>query len=82
MKLDTYLKRHGAGAELARYLKVNHVMVSQWRYGIKQVPAERCPDIEAATQGALTCEDLRPDVNWAVLRNNCTCSNNPNQEAA
>lgn len=82
MKLDTYLKRHGAGAELARYLKVNHVMVSQWRYGIKQVPAERCPDIEAATQGALTCEDLRPDVNWSVLRNNCIHSNNRTQEAA
>jgi DNA-binding transcriptional regulator YdaS (Cro superfamily) len=82
MKLDTYLERHGAGAELARYLKVNHVMVSQWRYGIKQVPAERCPDIEAATQGEVTCEELRSDVSWAVLRNSCACSNNHTQEAA
>lgn len=82
MKLNTYLERHGAGAELARYLKVNHVMVSQWRYGIKQVPAERCPDIEAATQGAVTCEELRPDINWAVLRNSCACANQPQQEAA
>lgn len=31
-------------------------------------PAEYCPDIERATGGAVTCEDLRPDVNWSVLR--------------
>lgn len=30
------------------------------------VPAERCPDIEAAT--GIRCELLRPDVNWQVLR--------------
>ena len=34
----------------------------------KQVPAERCPAIEQATNGAVTCEDLRPDVDWAYLR--------------
>lgn len=41
--------------------------VFKWVGG--SVPAERCPDIEAATGGAVTCEALRPDVNWAVLRN-------------
>lgn len=40
--------------------------VQQWR--VSGVPAERCPDIEAATNGEVTCEELRPDVNWAVLR--------------
>lgn len=68
MNLDNYLQRHGAGADLARALGVNQVMVSQWRYGIKQVPAERCPAIEKATCGAVRCEDLRPDVDWAYLR--------------
>jgi DNA-binding transcriptional regulator YdaS (Cro superfamily) len=32
------------------------------------VPAERCPDIEDAVDGQVMCEDLRPDVNWSVLR--------------
>ena len=34
----------------------------------KNVPAERCPAIEAATGGLVRCEDLRPDVPWAILR--------------
>lgn len=31
-------------------------------------PAEHCPKIEEATKGAIRCEDLRPDVDWYVLR--------------
>jgi DNA-binding transcriptional regulator YdaS (Cro superfamily) len=31
-------------------------------------PAEYCPAIERATGGLVRCEDLRPDVDWAVLR--------------
>jgi DNA-binding transcriptional regulator YdaS (Cro superfamily) len=38
--------------------------VSQWKKG--RVPAERCPDIEAIT--GIRCEELRPDVDWSVLR--------------
>jgi len=35
-------------------------------------PAEYCPAIERATAGQVKCEDLRPDVDWSVLR--CTCA--------
>jgi DNA-binding transcriptional regulator YdaS (Cro superfamily) len=28
------------------------------------VPRERCTAIEAATSGAVRCEDLRPEVDW------------------
>lgn len=31
-----------------------------------RVSAEKCPDVEALT--GIKCEELRPDVNWAVLR--------------
>lgn len=41
--------------------------VSNWRMR-DQVPAVYCPDIERVTKGAVTCEELRPDINWAVLR--------------
>ena len=46
----------------------NSVLVNQWVNGVRQVPAERCPAIERATDGAVRCEDLRPDVDWGVLR--------------
>lgn len=43
-------------------------LLSQWKNGGRQVPAERCPQIERATGGAVRCEELRPDVAWDVLR--------------
>lgn len=35
----------------------------------KAPPAEYCPDIERIT--GIRCEELRPDVDWAVLRGKC-----------
>ena len=32
--------------------------------GRRQTPPDRCPDIERATEGRITCEELRPDVRW------------------
>jgi DNA-binding transcriptional regulator YdaS (Cro superfamily) len=37
----------------------------------KMPPAEYCPSIERAT--GVTCEELRPDVDWAFVRN-CACN--------
>jgi DNA-binding transcriptional regulator YdaS (Cro superfamily) len=37
----------------------------------RHFPAEHCPTIELATRAegkVVTCEELRPDVNWSVLR--------------
>ena len=34
-------------------------------------PAEYCPAIEKAT--GVRCEDLRPDIEWSVLRGGCEC---------
>lgn len=58
----------GGQAELARILRITPAAVSQWCNGVRPVPAERCPAIERATAGAVRCEDLRPDIPWAVLR--------------
>lgn len=71
MNLDTYLEQGGKGAAalLAKQIGAVPVLVSQWRKGARQVPAERCPDIERATGGAVRCEEMRPDVDWAFLRN-------------
>ncbi|WP_343928672.1 helix-turn-helix domain-containing protein [Pigmentiphaga daeguensis] len=54
--------------KLATSLGVPQILISQWALEQRRVPAERCPTIERATDGAVRCEDLRPDVDWAYLR--------------
>lgn len=60
----------GGKAKLARAIGVTPAMVHQMISGLRPVSAERCIDIERATEGAVTCEDLRPDLadRWAYLR--------------
>lgn len=45
---------------------VSAARVWNWVNRDKKAPAEVCPDIEALT--GVTCEQLRPGVNWAQLR--------------
>lgn len=72
MKLIDYLNKSGSGNQLARDTGIHPVLISQWKTGARQVPADRCIEIERATGGVVRCEDLRPDVDWAYLRaTNC-----------
>lgn len=69
MKLFDYANsQRGIQRNLASLLAISPVTVSLWVNSKRQVPAEYCPKIEKATDGHVTCEELRPDVNWAVLR--------------
>lgn len=65
--IDIAFKIAGGPSRLAENLCVSVQRVSNWR--TRGVPAEHCPAIERATGGAVRCEDLRPDVDWAYLRN-------------
>ncbi|RYH43084.1 MAG: hypothetical protein EON54_17435 [Alcaligenaceae bacterium] len=72
MKLsDFFASEHGAQARLARELSIPAPLLSAWAsenpLTRRRVPAERCPAIERATEGLVRCEDLRSDVEWAVL---------------
>lgn len=51
----------GGPAAVARMCGVKPPSVIGWR---GRVPTDRCPAIERATAGAVTCEALRPDVRW------------------
>jgi DNA-binding transcriptional regulator YdaS (Cro superfamily) len=67
--LDRACEVAKGSSRLARLLtakgrKVSKASISRWKK--ERVPAEACPDIEDLT--GVKCEDLRPDVNWAVLR--------------
>lgn len=69
MNLREWLdEKRGRGLQLAGGLLVSPPMVSDYASGKKQIPAERCPTIERLTECAVTCEELRPDVEWHVLR--------------
>ena len=51
-------------AELAARVGVTPAAVTQWISGHRRVPEARCPAIERATGGLVTCEQLRSDVSW------------------
>jgi len=67
-KLIEACKKIGGQSALARALGVKPPTVNEWIKSGRPVPADRCIDIELATQGAVRCEDLRPDINWKALR--------------
>ena len=65
--LQLAIKLMGGVSQAQKVLGLNtYQSIQQW---IKtRVPAEYCPRIEKVTNGAVRCEDLRPDVDWAFLR--------------
>jgi len=58
----------GGISSLAKRLDVSVPTVHQWITGVRRVPTGRAIGIEAATNGAVKAEDLRPDVPWHVIR--------------
>lgn len=63
--LDRAIEAAGGASALAKAIGVAPSTPIMWRIR-GNVPAEYCPAIEKAT--GITCEDLRPDVGWSVLR--------------
>lgn len=56
---------------MAKVLGIRQSTISEWATGRRPVPAERCLQIERETRAIgqpVTCEQLRPDCEWSVLR--------------
>ena len=69
MNLTEYFEKSPlTQAALGEMLGVSQGAVGQWRLEGRRVPAEHCPTIERITNRQVTCEELRPDVDWAYLR--------------
>lgn len=66
--ISTAIQVVGGISALAKALGVTPPTVHQWVKGQRPIPAERCPAIERLTNRTVTCEDLRPDVDWGYLR--------------
>lgn len=76
-------------AELARRISASTAQVDQWKRGERPIPAMRCEEIEIASGRAVTCEELRPDVEWtrdengrAFYRESRVTRSEPSSEAA
>lgn len=65
--IDKAVSIVGSKSALANKLNITKQAVHNW-YLASKVPAERCLEIEELTNGAVTCEQLRPDLNWSILR--------------
>lgn len=62
----------GGLTALANLLDVKPPTVSQWKSGDRPVPIQFCKKIEIATNGKVTCKDLRPndwESIWPELKN-------------
>ena len=66
--LEKAVTQVGSTQILADHLGVTKGAVSQWKLEGRRIPAEHCPLIERLTNGAVHCEELRPDVDWAFIR--------------
>jgi DNA-binding transcriptional regulator YdaS (Cro superfamily) len=58
----------GGTVRLANYLGIKPPVVSAWLSGRQPIPAHRCIAIEKFYAGEVTCEELRPEIDWGYLR--------------
>ena len=70
MKLDEYMsaRPRGERTRLARALGCSLSFVSQMISGESRVPDDALEKVIAFSNGLVSIEDLRPDVDWAFLR--------------
>lgn len=57
----------GSQAAMASAAGVSQQVVWNWLKRGDRCPPDRCPLIERATAGAVTVEQLRPDVAWSRI---------------
>ena len=65
---DIAIQNIGSQKKLAEILRVSIGAVNHVSRGRMKVPASWCPIIERETKRAVLCEELRPDIQWGILR--------------
>jgi len=81
-KLNEAIKMLGGVSAAARLIGASQSRVSNWLMRGTPVPAEFCPLFELHTKRKVTCEEMRPDVKWYVLRDGPRSMNAPAGDAA
>ena len=59
--MPNLIRELGGVPEIARALNIKPPSVYGWA---GRIPPERCPDLEKWKGGAITCEQMRPDIRW------------------
>jgi DNA-binding transcriptional regulator YdaS (Cro superfamily) len=65
---DLFSSERGAQSHLAAVANIPAPMLSQWASGARPIPIERCAQIERATGGKVTVQELRPDLHWVRVK--------------
>ncbi|POA50754.1 MULTISPECIES: transcriptional regulator [Pseudomonas] len=70
MSLHTYMKSLDKlqVEDLACRCKTTMGQLKQIAYGNRRASGGLAVNLERETKGAVTCEELRPDIDWAYLR--------------
>ncbi|AMO78043.1 transcriptional regulator [Pseudomonas citronellolis] len=55
--------------EFAARCKTSAGQIKQIAYGHRRASAALAIDIDRETKGIVSCDQLRPDIDWAYLRN-------------
>lgn len=67
--LERAIQIAGSQVKLAAALGVRQGHVWKWLNTAREgVPAKYCPEIERLTRREVTCEELRPDIDWGYVR--------------
>lgn len=71
MELKTFLQglQKPKREELAQRCSTSVKHLQNIAYGYKTAGEKLCIDLERESRGAVSCEELRPDVDWNFLRN-------------
>lgn len=70
MSLHVYIKALDRAAldDLAKRCQTTAGQLKQVAYGNRRANAGLAINLERETEGQVTCEELRPDIDWAYLR--------------
>jgi DNA-binding transcriptional regulator YdaS (Cro superfamily) len=68
MTLIEFFSSGNTQSALAEKIGVSPSFLNQWLTGARPIPEVRALEIERATNGVVTCEELRPDVDWRRWR--------------
>ena len=70
MSLQEYLKIHGQAAriKLAQELGTHVQQITNFAYGYRRPNIQAALKINRLTGGAVTLEELRPDIDWCQMR--------------
>ncbi|MFV2946442.1 transcriptional regulator [Pseudomonas japonica] len=70
MDLHTYIKELDKAAldNLAKRCDTTAGQLRQVAYGNRRANAGLAISLDRETAGAVTCEEMRPDIDWAYLR--------------